>query len=328
MQTSYNNAMMRNSTRLNAMIALTLILSTVLHVQPASAQAGTPAELISTVNALRQSLGLEPYTVDSYLMGFAQTHSDYMASLGRWTHTRADGTTSFDYGIKENVAMGTNMNVQQCVYTIWSDWVHYQTMTAYATGKVGAGVAVADGVVYYTLNVLPGESAPSQPVAAGNPGENTAQIAQNQPVIISQIVTATPGEDGAIIHTVQYGETLWTISEAYEVPIDQILTHSGLSQGTTQLFVGQELVILPASDPTATPSPTNTPFPGTPTPTQPRPTMTPFPTRTPWPTATPTVPPTALHRTLGDSRNVGLGLVIASSLGLLVVLYLGFLKKN
>lgn len=328
MQTSYNNAMMRHSTRPIAMIALALILSTVIFVQPVSAQSGTPADLINTVNALRQSLGLEPYTVDSYLMGFAQSHSEYMASLGRWTHTRADGTTAFDYGIKENVAMGTNMTVQYCVYTIWSDWVHYQTMTAYATGKVGAGVAVANGIVYYTLNVLPGESAPSQPVAAGNPGENAAQIAQEQPIIISQIVTATPGEAGAIIHTVIYGETLWTISEAYEVPIDQILTHSGLSQGTTQLFVGQELIIRPASDPTATPTPTNTPLPTTPTPTQPRPTMTPFPTRTPWPTATPTLPPTALQRALGDSQNVGLGLVIASGLGLLVLLYLGFLKKN
>jgi hypothetical protein len=40
------------------------------------------------------------------------------------------------------------------------------------------------------------------------------------------------------------------------------------------------------------------------------------------------LPPTALHRALSDSRNVGLGLVIVSGLGLVVVLYLGFLKKN
>jgi len=309
-------------------LALTLLLSTMIPTRPGSAQAGTPSELINTVNQLRQNLGLEPYTVDSYLMGFAQSHSDYMASLGRWTHTRPDGTSPSDYGIKENVAMGTNMSVQYCVYTIWSDWVHYQTMTAYASGRVGAGVTVADGIVYYTLNVIPEGSEVSQPAPTQQSPGTTSQNGQVQPLIIAQLVTATPGPDGAIIHTVQYGETLWTISEAYDVPIDQILTNSGLSQGTTQVFEGQTLIIFPASDPTPTPTFTNTPVPNTSTPTQPRPTLTPFPTRTPAPTHTPTPPPTALQQALGNSRNVGLGLIIANGVGLIVVIFLGFIKKN
>lgn len=327
MQRGYNNPIMqRVMQRFIILLMMLLSLAPLEFTQPVQAQSGTAGELINTVNQLRQSLGLAPYVVDSYLMGFAQAHSDYMASLGTWTHTRADGTSAFDYGIKENVAMGTNMSVQHCVYTVWSDWVHWQTMTAYATGSVGAGVTVSGGVTYYTLNVLPGDSVITQPQPRSTTSGETNPT--NLLVAVSQIITATPGEDGSIIHTVRYGETLWTISEAYDVPIDQILTNSELSQGTTQVFEGQELVIQPPADPTATPTITNTPTPVTPTPTRPRPTMTPLPTRTPLPTPTPTSPPTALQQAFSDGQRVGLGLVIASGLGLTVVLYLGFIKKR
>ncbi len=296
-------------------------------VSPVSAQAGSASELISTVNYLRQSQGLEPYTVDSFLMNFAQSQSDYMASLGTWTHTRADGSTAFDYGIKENVAMGTGMSVSYCVYTVWSDAVHWNTMVGYATGTVGAGVTVKDGNVYYTLNVLPGDSTYTEP--SDDDSEDNYTNSQQEPVRwIQQIVTSTPDEFGIITHTVQYGETLWTIAEAYGVPIDQILRNSSLSLGTTEVYEGQELIIQTASEPSATPSPTPTETPPTPTPTQPRPTMTPFPTRTPAPTQTPTQPPSILHKTFGNSQSVGLALIFLCGTGLLFVLYIGFIKKT
>jgi len=223
---------MREKPQQLILLILLLILVFFIQPQPVHAQAGSAADLINAVNQLRQSQGLAPYTVDSYLMGFAQSHSDYMASIGQWTHTRADGTTSFDYGIKENVAMGSNMSIQHCVYTIWSDWVHLQTMTGYASGTVGAGVSSANGVVYYTLNVLPNETVVRQPttVSSENP---PAQPADSSPssllVSASQVDIATPNPDGSVIHTVRYGETLWAISEAYGIPIDQILTNTGLT---------------------------------------------------------------------------------------------------
>ncbi len=153
-------------------------------------------------------------------------------------------------------------------------------------------------------------------------------VAQNSPVPLSTIITSTPDEDGIIIHTVQYGETLFTIAEAYGVPIDQILTNSGLSLTTTELREGQVLVIQTATEPTATPSPTATIDPGTPTPTQVRPTFTPFPTRTPAPTTTPTRPPSIVHRALGNTKYFGIGLILISVLGLIFVIYWGFLKKS
>lgn len=303
---------------------LVLIFSSTFFVSPGSAQAGSASELINTVNSLRQSQGLAPYTVDSFLMGFAQSQSDYMASLGTWTHNRPDGSTAFDYGIKENVAMGTGMSVSYCVYTVWSDYVHWNTMVGYATGTVGAGVTVKDGNVYYTLNVLPGDSTYTEPGEEESSDEDLVEPVR----WIQQIVTSTPDEFGIITHTVQYGETLWTIAEAYGVPIDQILRNSGLALSTTQVFEGQELIIQTASEPTATPSPTATEIPPTPTATRRRPTMTPFPTRTPAPTQTPTQPPSILHRTFSDGKTVGFSLMIICGIGLFSIIYLGFLKKS
>jgi hypothetical protein len=320
---------MRKVVKILALAVFSLGMTTAFNPQPVFAQAGTAAELIATVNNLRQSQGLVPYTVDSYLMSFAQSQSDYMASIGTWTHIRADGSTAFDYGIKENVAMGTDMSVNYCVYTVWSDAVHWQTMVGYATGSVGAGVAFANGNVFYTLNVLPGDTnitnnineEEQQPVLL-------AQAQQATPVYISQVITNTPNPDGIIYHVVQYGETLWSIAIAYDVTIDEILRNSSLPLGTNEVFEGQRLVIQPATDPTDAPTSTVTPVPDTPTPTQPRPTMTPFPTRTPMPTFTPTTPPSLISRTLGETRTVALSLILMSGLGLMLLVYFGFIKKS
>jgi uncharacterized protein YkwD len=144
-RTRYNNAIMRTIMKLFTLFIFTVALIT---PKPVCAQADSASDLIATVNALRQSQGLVPYTVDSSLMAYAQSHSDYMASIGTWTHTRADGSTAFSVGIKENVAMGSNMSVQYCVYTVWSDWTHWNTMVGYPTGSVGAGVTVDGNLVY------------------------------------------------------------------------------------------------------------------------------------------------------------------------------------
>ena len=308
---------------------LTLLLILMAPMRTVQAQAGTAADLISGVNSLRQSQGLEPYTTDSYLMSFAQTHSNYMASLGTWTHTRADGSTAFDYGIKENVAMGTNMSIGYCIYTVWSDYTHWVTMVGYNGGKVGAGVAIADNTVYYTLNVIPsGSTVSDNPEASVDIGDDTNVVAQETEVWIYPVTTVTPNADGIIIHTVKYGETLWDISQAYGVPIETILTNSHISLETTAVYEGQTLIIQKATVPTATATPTPTEDPGTPTPTQPRATMTPYPTRTPSPTQTPTRGPSIISQALGNGKGFGIGLVAICVAGLGALLYFGFLKKS
>jgi LysM repeat protein len=320
---------MRGLIKTTQVLFIILFLSLALGTKPTIAQAGTASEMIATVNSLRQSQGLAAYTVSSYLMGFAQSHSDYMASLGTWTHIRADGSTAFDYGIKENVAMGTDMSVSHCVYSVWSDAVHWQTMVGYETGSVGAGVAFSNGNVFYTLNVLPGGTTISDNTTQEEEEPVVfVQEQQNTPVYISQVITNTPNPDGIISHVVQYGETLWSIAIAYDVTIDEILRNSSLPLGTTEVFEGQRLLIRPATDPTEAPTNSPTAIPPTPTPTQPRPTMTPFPTRTPMPTFTPTSPPSLITRTLGETRIVALSLILISGLGLILVIYFGFVKKS
>lgn len=173
-----------------------------------------------------------------------------------------------------------------------------------------------------------------QPVHAMPPNLENANSHQkffNQestPVPLSAVATNTPNEDGIITHTVKYGETLFTISQAYGVPIDQILSNSGLGQSTTAIREGQVLLIQTAQEPSPTLSPTPTEEPDTPTPTVPRPTMTPFPTRTPAPTFTPTAPPSIVHRALGQATYVGITLILVCGVGLILVIYRGFIKTK
>lgn len=121
--------------------------------QPVSAQSVSPYDLIAAVNALRTANGLPAYEVDSYLMSFAQTHSEYMASIQSITHTRSDGSSPRDYGIVENIAGGTNLSLDYVIYTMWSDADHWHTMVGIPSGYIGAGIAEADGWTYFTIDV-------------------------------------------------------------------------------------------------------------------------------------------------------------------------------
>jgi LysM repeat protein len=159
-------------------------------------------------------------------------------------------------------------------------------------------------------------------------GDQAQIVAQETEALILPVATVTPNADGIIIHVVQYGETLWAISQAYGVPSATILANSNLSQETTGVYEGQTLIIQKATVPTATSTPTPTEDPGTPTPTQPRATMTPYPTRTPAPTQTPTRAPSIVLRALGDSKGLGIGLIAISVVGLGLLVYFGFLKKS
>ncbi len=303
-------------------IIICIVLLASIAPSNGSAQAGSAYELIAEVNALRTSRGLAPYSIDSGLMSFAQSQSNYMASLGYWTHTRSDGSTAWDHGIKENVAMGTNMSTYYCVYNIWSDYVHWKTMVDYATGSVGAGVASDDSNIYYTLNVRPGAAI----VPVANQPAPPAQVTEVTPWI-QPVITSTPDKNGILTHIVKYGETLWLIAIAYDTTMREILINSGINPNTTDVFEGQVLTIRTAADPTATLPPTETPIQPSPTSTPPRPTRTPLPSLTPGPSPTPTNRPPIMAQAFADGKKVGVGLIAISALGLLLVAYFGFIKK-
>jgi LysM repeat protein len=92
------------------------------------------------------------------------------------------------------------------------------------------------------------------PLRAGQrlfiPNENTAGYATPTP--FGMIVPAAPDADGKIVHEVQPYQALITISDAYHIPVDRILTLNGW-QADWPLQIGQKLVIDPGH---VTPSPT------------------------------------------------------------------------
>jgi LysM repeat protein len=86
------------------------------------------------------------------------------------------------------------------------------------------------------------------------PSASTAGYATPTPV--GMILVSTPDQDGKVVHTVQSYQTLTTISQAYGVPIDTILSLNGL-QLDWPLQIGQKLIIHPSN---VTPSPTSRPL--------------------------------------------------------------------
>ncbi len=111
---------------------------------------------------------------------------------------------------------------------------------------------------------------------------------------VSPVITSTPSADGAIIHVVQYGQTLYSIAEAYGVTIDQIKALNNLT--SNDIYVGNKLIIRLGNTATATGLPTNTPT------RTPRPTHTA--TRIPS-TRTPTRTPTVLDETQAALAQAG-----------------------
>ena len=300
------------------------------------AQTESAYDLINTVNTLRASKGLEPYEIDSYLMGYAQQHAEYMASIQSATHTHSDGSVSWTIGIQENVAMGTEgiINSSIVVYQIWSDYIHWHVMVDYASGDVGAGLALGtDGMVYYVLNVRAGDEV--QPVvpttSAGSVVPTSSGTRTATPDLISLMIKSTPGADGSIVHVVGYGQSLWSIADAYKIKIDQIRALNGISQDYSLINTGQELLIQPAYTPTATFSAAEeATLTKTYEPTKAPPTATRKPTRTASPLSSPTWTETAIPAVPSNNERNSVAMMVmgVSIVGLLVVVIFGFFDAH
>ncbi|MFZ3150434.1 MAG: CAP domain-containing protein [Anaerolineaceae bacterium] len=310
-----------------AAVILLLALPTTVN-----AQAGSTYDLITEVNALRASKGLAAYTIDESLMRYAQTHSENMASIGSGTHTRSVGTTAFSKCIQKNVASGIDMSVSYCIGTVWAGSSQWNTMLGHNSGSVGVGVDFDGYIMHYAPVVIPsgGIVAFEVPDKAIDQAQISyfAQQQQETPVYYNTIIISTPQSDGAIYHIVKEGENLWSIAIAYGTTGAEIMTNTGNSPETTDVYIGQVLTIRRANPATATIAPTPTPTRITPQPTQPAAIKTPIPTKTPYPTATPTTEPPLFNRVFSDNKKVGLTMVGLSTIGLVLVLIFGFLKKK
>jgi len=114
-------------------------------------------------------------------------------------------------------------------------------------------IAIAYQITIHDLEVWNNLSR-NIPLRAGQrlfiPGKNTEGYATPTP--IGMVVPQAPAADGKIAHEVQAYQALITISEAYHISVDRILTLNGL-QTDWPLQIGQKLVINPGN---ITPSPT------------------------------------------------------------------------
>jgi uncharacterized protein YkwD len=281
----------------------------------------TASDLIEAVNALRAANGLAPYQANSILMSIAQTQAEYLVSIGTFTHVDAQGRLPYQRALDagypvagniitsvgffaENISGGVGQTAEEAVQSWMGDDAHKNTMLSGTLQDVGAGVGINGNTYYYVLDA--GLSTGGTPVAY------TPQIPLNPST--PTIIPNTPNADGSIVHIAQAGDTLGSLSLAYNVPLADIYKLNNLTLKST-IYVGQKIIIRAAYTPTPT-LPTSTPtIPATITPW---PTSTSSPSVTPLP-ATPTPAPGIPITKAGGA----VGVIILSALilaGLITIL--------
>ena len=311
--------------------------------KPAPMPQASSYDLIAAVNALRASNGLPPLQTDGSLMAAAQSHADYQASIGSWTHTGANGSTPRDrayaagFGsgktvfISENVAqVSPSTGLDTVLYSLWADAIHWNTMTNPQYTHIGGGVGVGSNFIFYTIDVgyIAGSPANFTPAAQGTtqPGVPT-----RTPELIFSVTTATPNAEGALYHEILPGQALYTIAEAYGITVQELAALNGINIDNPLIWAGQKLLIRTAPPATETPTiaptvptATRTPRP-TYTATIPRPTSTP--TETPTPTKKPLLPNFAPGASSGD-RTIGIIIIVVCALGLAMVVIGSLRSRN
>ena len=311
--------------------------------QSVEAQAGTAFEVLIEINGLRAANGLSPLAENQYLNLAAQNHANWIATTGQGGHTGEGGSDAqaralaVGYGegaqvwVTENWARGSGLTAYDCVYTMWApSAAHLDNMLTTWHNEFGAGVALdSSGFTIYVVNFghTTSSNVPEQSINV--PTGPTATLAP----LVQPVTTATPQTDGTVVHVVQFGQSLWAISDAYNIPLTELLALNGLTEEDA-IFPDQQLLIKQGNG--ETPEPTATEPDDLEMLTNPEeaPTATPRPTQRVSPTAT-LLTTITVEATIeadsqgnfiknifsGDSLLVGIGLIVVSVLGIALLLY-------
>ncbi len=279
-------------------------------------------ELITVINQYRIENDLPAFQTNGALMAAAQRHSDYMGSSGLITHNEPDGSTpkeragaegygaGYYYWISELIYGGWYASAQDTIYWWKASSVHNYYLLSNYYVDIGAGVATNGTWNYFTavLGFIEEYEDPNNPPAAtatpttvgptktpsgaptetptNEPTENPTEEPTPTPYPTAvPVVTATPNPDGSVIHTVQPGQYLSMIAAAYGVSLESLYELNGLNQYSI-LYVGDQIIIIPADTPQPTPTPTNTLAPDPTDEITPTNTLTPDPTEEITPTNT------------------------------------------
>jgi LysM repeat protein len=107
---------------------------------------------------------------------------------------------------------------------------------------VGAGVADnGDGTFVFILDVCLVQGGSSPDYSPNTPVDPNATPDMSN--YIFGVSAATPAPDGSIVHIVQYGQTLATISEAYKITVDDLRSLNGMAPDNTTIWPDQKLLI-------------------------------------------------------------------------------------
>lgn len=231
---------------------------------------GTAYDLINAVNALRAAYGLPAYSINSILMFTAQNQADFMAATGNVTHSGPGGIGLTDRllvagyplagdlsagGFRaENITSGREgMSAQAAIDGWMGDAPHQNTMLSPNLTEIGAGVAVANGRVYYVIDCA--QPTTSGAFQASTPVVGNGTIIPEGEAVTYPVVLSTPNTSGDVIHEVQADQTLWQIAISYGVTINEIKRLNDLFDNN--IYPGNKLLIKNETTPTALP-PTET----------------------------------------------------------------------
>ena len=207
-------------------------------------------DLILAMNTLRVSYGLPALIEDPIIDAVAQSTAAIMAANNMSWHIGdvRGRLAAAGYGnggtvwATENFAVSSvGMGIDE-IMAVWSDADHMRPAVNAAYCNIGAGVAEANGKIYYVLQAAyVSERACGSPSSSGGnpqPGTGFNPISQ----LIVPVKIATPDPDGKIYHVVQAGQSFWSIAIAYQITIHDLEVWNNLSRNIP-LQSGQRLFI-------------------------------------------------------------------------------------
>jgi LysM repeat protein len=324
--------------RLILVLIVACIVLGLLFATPPQVQASTDittSDLIALVNGWRvNTYGFASLVENPILDGTAQYTAQFMADNHLLDHMANLGYGSVASRI---AAAGYNNGKVTCatenwayafhsideIANAWSDAAHQYPASKEQYKNVGAGVAVdSNGQPWFIIHAAcdsSGSSTGSYDTSL-NPSFNQTPTFDNS---FHPVVKATPQSDGSIYHTVESGQTLWSIATAYNTHIDTLKKLNSLSSDT--VWVGMKLLVKEAPTPTVSPTITETTIPPTRTPTHPITPKPPMATITLGPS--PTSTKEAAIAATSNRHNLGLLIIVFCGIGLLAVLAFAFFRR-